>query len=76
MKRDELSRHRGYTDDLTHGFVTLNVKYQPDTISSCKSEVKRTYSIGQQLHVASTSTEIVGDNENKIDEQRLPCSSM
>jgi hypothetical protein len=28
-KRIELSTHKGYDDNLSHGFVTINIKHQP-----------------------------------------------
>ena len=29
-KLAELSRHKGYDGDMTHGFVTFNIRYEPD----------------------------------------------
>ena len=36
-KLAELSRHKGYDDDMTHGFVTINIRYQPDTDNQDRS---------------------------------------
>lgn len=29
-KRLELSTHKGYDDNLAHGFVTINIKHRPE----------------------------------------------
>ncbi|CAF4603715.1 unnamed protein product [Rotaria socialis] len=39
-KRVELSTHKGYDDNLAHGFVTVNVKHRPAIEARLNSQEK------------------------------------
>lgn len=43
----ELSRHKRYDDNMAHGFVTINVRHEPDIEKNFNYEIKkeRTFSI-------------------------------
>lgn len=40
-KRIELSTHKGYDDDLAHGFVTINVKHRPEIEAKLNLQEKK-----------------------------------
>lgn len=40
-KRMELSTHKGYDDNLAHGFVTINIKHQPAIEKGLNPQEKR-----------------------------------
>lgn len=40
-KRAELSAHKGYDDNLSHGFVTTNIKHRPEIEKKLNDQEKK-----------------------------------
>jgi hypothetical protein len=60
-KRLELSAHKGYDDNLSHGFVTINIKHRPEVEKKLNDQEKKEQFL--------TNSPVLNDISTKLKEE-------
>ncbi len=60
-KRLELSSHKGYDDNLSHGFVTINIKHRPEVEKKLNDQEKKEQFL--------TNSPVLNDISTKLKEE-------
>ena len=63
----ELSTHKGYDDNLAHGFVTINIKHKPAIETALNDQEKREHFLNNGTILTDISTKLKED-ERKQDQ--------
>lgn len=64
-KRIELSTHKGYDDDLAHGFVTINVKHRPEIEAKLNIQEKKEQFVKNSPILNEISTKLKEDEQKQ-----------
>lgn len=64
----ELSTHKGYDDNLAHGFVTINIKHKPEIEMGFNDQEKREHFLNNGPILTDISTKL---KEDEIKQDQL-----
>ncbi|CAF4910246.1 unnamed protein product [Rotaria sp. Silwood1] len=65
-QRLELSKHKGYDDNLTHGCVTVNIKHQPEIEANLNSQEKKDQFVANVPVLTDLARKIKEDEKKQV----------